>query len=85
MMQYSVQPRDWILVKGYVLLSFAKNIGENIGKNISKNLIGKWSRKIIELVKQSATDPVKTKSKIVIQKTADANADLTGNKMADET
>ena len=41
MIQYSVQPRDWILVKGYVLLSFAKNIGENIGKNISKNLIGK--------------------------------------------
>ena len=41
MMQYSVQPRYWILVKGYVFLSFAKNIGENIGKNISKNLIGK--------------------------------------------
>ena len=30
MMRYSVQPRDWIFVKGYELLSFAKNMGKNI-------------------------------------------------------
>ena len=34
-MRYLVQPGDWILGKGYGLLSFAKNIGKNIGKNIS--------------------------------------------------
>ena len=66
MMQQSVQPRDWIFVKLYVILSFAKNICENIGKNISKNLIGKYSQKILDLVKQSATDALKTTSKIVI-------------------
>ena len=30
MMRYSVQPRDWVFVKGYELLSFAKNMGKNI-------------------------------------------------------
>ena len=28
MMQYSVQPRDRIFVKGYGFLSFAKNMGK---------------------------------------------------------
>ena len=41
MMQYSVQPKDSIFVKGYGFLSFAKNISKNIGKNVSKNLSGK--------------------------------------------
>ena len=36
-MPYSVQPRDWILVKVYGFLSFAKNIGINIGENIGKS------------------------------------------------
>ena len=44
MMRYSVQPTDQIFVKGYGLLSFAKNIGKNIGKNISKNFRGKFSQ-----------------------------------------
>ena len=34
MMRYSVQFRDWIFVKGYGVLSFAKNMGKNIGKNM---------------------------------------------------
>ena len=42
-MQYSVQPRDRILVKVYEFLSFAKNMGKNIGKNVSKNLSSKYS------------------------------------------
>ena len=44
MMCHSVQQRDWIFVKGYGFLSFAKNRGKNIGKNISKKLSGKYSR-----------------------------------------
>ena len=35
MMRNSVKPRDWIFVKGYVFLSFAKTISENNGRNIS--------------------------------------------------
>ena len=41
-MPYSVQPRDWIFVKGCGYLSFAKNMGKNIGKNITKTLSGKY-------------------------------------------
>ena len=48
MMQYSVQPRDRILVKGYGFLSFAKTMGKNIGRNISKNLSGKCSQKLLD-------------------------------------
>ena len=38
MTRYSVQPRNRMFVKGYGILSFAKNMGKNIDKNISKNL-----------------------------------------------
>ena len=41
MTYYSVQPRDWIFVKGYGFLSFAQNLGKNIGKNIWKSLNSK--------------------------------------------
>ena len=43
MTRYSVQPRNRMFVKGYGILSFAKNMGKNIDKNISKNLWGKYS------------------------------------------
>ena len=32
MTRYSVQPKDQIFVKGYGVLSFAKNMGRNISK-----------------------------------------------------
>ena len=43
MAKYLVQSRDWIFIKGYQFLSFAKNMGKSIGKNISKNVNGKYS------------------------------------------
>ena len=36
MTQYPVQPGDWMYVKGYGFLPFAKNMGKNIDKNIKK-------------------------------------------------
>ena len=39
------EPEDWIFVKSYVFLSFAKNMEKNIDKNISKNLRSKYSQK----------------------------------------
>ena len=80
MTRYSVQPRDRIFVKDYGFLSFATNMGKNIGKNISKNLSGKYSQKLLDHSKKSATDALKTSSKRVIQKTAEATGDLIGNK-----
>ena len=81
MMRYSVQPRDWIFVKGFRFLSLAKNIA----KNISKNLSHKYSpgmlamcQKLLDHTKQSAKDIFKTASKRSIQKTAKITGDLIG-------
>ena len=81
MTRYSVQPRDQIFVKDDQFLSFARNMGKNIGKNISKNLSGKYIQKLLDHAKQSATDALKTTSKGVIHKTAEASGFLTGNKI----
>ena len=55
----------------------------NIGKNIFKNLSSKYCQKILDHAKQYATDGLKTASKKVIQKTAEAVGDLIGNEIAD--
>ena len=62
-MRYTIESRDRIYVKGYGVLSFAKNIG--------KNLSNKYNQKPIHSVKKSTTDAIKTASKRVIQKTAE--------------
>ena len=54
-MRYSTEPRDRKYVKGYEFLSFAKNIGKNISK--------KYSQKLVDSAKKSATDAIKTASK----------------------
>ena len=58
-------------------------MGKNVGKVISKNLSGKYSQKLIDHVKQSATGAPKIFSKRIIRKTAKANGDVIGNKTAD--
>ena len=75
-MRYSIEPRDRIYVKGYGILSFAKNMG--------KNLSNKYSQKIIDAAKKSATDAIKTASQRPTQKAAEATGDLVGNKIADK-
>ena len=61
-------------------MSFAKKIG----KNISKNLGSKYSQKLLNHTKKSATDALTTASKRAIQKTAEATDDLVGNRTADK-
>ena len=51
------------------------------GKYVSKYLGGKFSQKLINHSKQSATDTLKTTSKRVIQKTAKPTGDLICNEM----
>ena len=58
-------------------------MGKIIRKNVSKNLSVKYSQKILDYAKQSATDALKVTSKRVIHKTAEATGDLIGNKIAD--
>ena len=54
-MRYSIEPRDWIYVKGYGFLSFAKNMG--------KNLSSKYGQELLDSAKKSTTDAIKTSSK----------------------
>ena len=82
---YSVEPRNQIFEKGFRFLSFAKNISKIIDKYISKNLSGKYSQKLPDHAKQSATDVLKTASKEAFQKRAKTTGDLNGNKIVNKT
>ena len=75
-MRYSIEPRNRIYVKGYGFLSFAKNMG--------KGLSNKYGQKLFDSAKKSTSDAIKTASKRVNQKTAEATDDLIGNKIADK-
>ena len=75
-MKYLIEPRDWIYLKGYGFLSFAKNMG--------KSLSNKYGQKLLDSAKKSTTDAIKTASKRAIQKTVEATGDLIGNKIADK-
>ena len=72
MMRYSIEPRFRKYVKGYVFLSFARKFGDKNGK--------KW----MDTATKTGMDAVKTASKRVVQKTAEATGDLIGNKIADK-
>ena len=52
---------------------------------MSKILSSKYSRKILDHAKQSATDTLKNASKRTIQGTVEANGDLIGNKITNKT
>ena len=82
-MRYSIEPRERRYVKGYGFLSFARNIGTHATK-VAKNMSNKYSQKLVDTAKKSATDAIKTASKTTIQKTAEATGDLIGNKIADK-
>ena len=53
-----------------------------MGKNISKNLSGKYSQKLLDHAKKSATVSIKTASQKAIRKAAEAKGDLISNKIA---
>ena len=82
-MHYSIEPRERRHVKVYGFLSFVRNIGTHAAK-VAKNMSNKYSQKLVDRAKKSATDAIKTASKRAIQKTAEATGDLIGNKIADK-
>ena len=82
-MRYSIEPRERRHVKGYGFLSIARNFGTHAAK-VAKNTSDKYSQKLVDTAKKSATDAIKTASKRAIQKTAEATGDLIGNKIADK-
>ena len=66
-MRYLIEPRTRRHVKGYGFLSFARNIGTHAAK-AAKNMSNKYSQKLVDTAKKSATDAIKTASKRAIQK-----------------
>ena len=49
---------------------------------MAKSLSNKYGRRLLDSAKKSTTDALKTASKRVIQKTAEATSDLIGNKIS---
>ena len=49
---------------------------------MGKSLSNKYGQKLLDSAKKSTTDAIKTASKRVIQKTAEATGDLLGKKIA---
>ena len=71
-MRYSTEPRFRKYVKGYGFFSFARKFNNKYGK------------KLIDTATKTEIDAAKTASKRVVQITAEATGDLTGNKIADQ-
>ena len=65
-----------IYVKGYRVLSFAKNMGTH--------LRNKYGQKLLDSAKKFTTDAINTASKRAIQKISEATSDLIGNKIVDK-
>ena len=63
MTHYSLEPKYRVFVKGYWILSFAKDIGKNVSS--------KYGQKLLDHAKQSAEDALRTASKRAIQETAE--------------
>ena len=72
-MRYSIEPRDSIYVKGYGFMSFIRSM-----------MSSKYGNNFVDTTKKSATEAIKSASKTVIQKTAEATGDLIGNNIADK-
>ena len=71
-MRYSTEPKYRKYIKGYGFLSFEKRFGAKYGK------------KLMDTETKTGVDAVKTASKGVVQKTAEATGDLIKNKIADK-
>ena len=69
-------------------LYFSKSLTQNFHTLkqglLCKSLSGKYSQRLLDHAKQSATNALKTSSKIVIQDTTEATGDLSGNKIANK-
>ena len=71
-MRYSLEPKYRKYVQGYGFLLFVRSFRNKYGK------------KLMDTATKTGIDAAKTASKRVVQKTAEAHGDLTGNKIADE-
>ena len=71
-MRYSTEPRDQVYFKGYGK--------EKMGNGLSS----KYGQNFLDSTEKSATNALKTVSKRVFKKTAEATGDLGGNEMTEK-
>ena len=90
-MRYSIELRERRYVKGYGFMSFARNFGNKYGKKLmntaiktDKNFNSKYGKKLTDTAIKTGKDFVTIAGKKIVQKTAEATGDLTGNKTADK-
>ena len=69
MTRYSIEPKTKKYVKGYGILSFARNLSK------------KYAKQLLD----TGIDALKTASKKVVHKVAEATGEFIGNKIADKT
>ena len=72
MMRYSIEPRTRKYVIAYGFLSRARN------------LFNKYGKQLLDTVTKTGIDALKSASKKVVHKTAEAIGELMGNKIADK-
>ena len=86
-MRYSLEATCRRYVKGYGFLSFKGKFGNKYGKKLmntaTKVGTSKYGKKIINTTKKQGSEFAKARKRIV-QKSAKATRDLTGNKIADK-
>ena len=71
MTSYSIEPRTIRNVKGYGVLSFARNLSN------------KYKEKLMDTATKPGLDAAKSASKEVVHETAEATGELIGNKIAE--
>ena len=90
MARYSIEPRTRKYVKGYGFLSFwVKGYGflsfwvKGYGfLSFWGNLSNKYDRQVLDAATKTGLDPLKTTTKKVAHKAAEATREFTGNKIA---
>ena len=70
MTRFSIEPRKY--VKEYVFLLFMRNLSNKYGK------------KLLDIATKTGLEPLKTASKKVVHKAAEATGEFLGNKIADK-
>ena len=95
-MRYSLESKYRKYVQGYEFLSFARKFVDKYGKklmntatktgiNAAKKFEDKYGKNLMDTAKKkTGLDTLKTASKRVVQKTAEATGDLIGNIIADK-
>ena len=94
-MTYSLEPTYRRYIKGYGFLSFARKFGDKYGKklmntatktglNAGKKIGDKYGKNLMDTAKKQGSEFAKITGKRIVQKSAEATEDLTGNKIADK-